>query len=842
MLNMHDRTPAHKQPRLLGCSKEKLESIFNRRKRCKVQNTTRAGSFSNVSSRSKTLQTSQTVVDLPPHIDFTDSRSLSSPGDGDQAVGEKVDTERNRIFEGQASLIRTQKRKGIICIGSKPVGDFPLSQTENYSFAFSAPPIDSTSEPRFIEALANGKNVFEPKQIPKPGPLDHLKLTRSTSAKPRLDQPKPITRISSYVPQPIHVPEYKDKLYRNNLHLPELSTKSYEGTIPTASETQLFVQDCVGYESARLATAKERVPIGARLGVLASPSCITSEKECDGANIVMSTSSIELPPHVRRSPNSKHTYKSISQTSSQDIDHIHTSNLRVAKAYAIATQHLKRKLLDDPPLLSPPADFYQHSGSPTFNTFRDGFLRYPELCLILSSQLPLQTLINLYSISKDFHVIINQRITTVVVNQISLKAPNAARCYPWRCFKHLSQPDPALQAQTTSLSETINSRTGGTCINIKVAPCPAKKPASSTQNEFTHPHTRRVPTFRYLHLAIHREKVIHNLYHAFAARGVPLPGSPTDSHTGSFCTSLHKLWFIFDIPDTARRIQYAHTTSLLSNTDITNILTFIVKLDMICNEPLAAEKRDEVKKMLMSSVNGFDTILKVVKREIWTEELDVLRAWVRYRFDIAGEEWEVNHHGEIAPLGLSREEFVKSKTILGVPREQAGIFRGEFWGQVDMAKGVMKGLPEYGRRFQELIRPDQLVLREYVKRGHVFGKGYMRALLEGYEDGKARQAVPPRDLNGGRSLILEKEGEYELDDAVAGLRALAVSEGGDELLDLGSKCQGSNKTLVHQGPKKEEMQKRQDEKDRLKGYMDTWKAEIEQEKRVRDGMAYKIVC
>lgn len=714
------------------------------------------------------------------------------------------------------------------------------------------------STPELVDCLSRPQHQPAACTSASKGPLDHLKLMPVQPTAPRLDQAADIADIADYIRPRVPLPEAHAELYRNGAFRPELSFKTLHSTIPDWTEVAHFISDCESDKVSRFtehgdvpAVSKReatRVPVGARLGKIGT----SKDTAGDGDTNMTDTASIGLPLHV--SGKGKRSKRNPDQITASP-DSAYTSSGRVLDAYNAVRRARKRKRPSESLSLPPPDYIYQRTGRDHFNIFRDGILMLPELCLLLAASLPVQTLINLYSISKDFHIVLNQRFTTVILNQASQKAPNAARCYPWRCFKHLSQPDPALQAQTVSLAEQITTgdashgNTNGAQINIKSAPVPPNN-VLFARDSHLHPHTRRVPTFRWLHLAIYREKVIHALYHAFAARGVPLPGAPTDRSPSTFCNSLHKLWFIFDIPDNPRRIQYVHTHSLVSDGDLANILTFVVKLDMICNSPTGAEKRDGVRKLLMANCRGFETILKVVRREEWKNELDLFRAWTRYGFQLDREDGRAQQAGGgWVPLGLTPEEHEESKTVFGIPKTEVGILKREFWGALEYDRekkrpkslhpGIQQRIREYGRVPMYLIRPDQLALREVVKRGYKFDKTFLDAVLVGYLDRRTHEPKPLRDLNGGRSRVLEAEGEYDIDDTIAGLRALSVEEGGDELLDLGSTWQGSSWTVVHQGPKKEELKRRKEEKEALEDYKAAWRQEVQDDQMLRASMAYR---
>lgn len=347
-------------------------------------------------------------------------------------------------------------------------------------------------------------------------------------------------------------------------------------------------------------------------------------------------------------------------------------------------------------------------------------------------------------------------------------------------------------------------------------------------------------------MALHREKSLWQIYQLFAAHGVPLPSHPSVRHTPSLISTLHKLWFLLDIPDNPRRIAYTQSGTLFTPHDLSNTLVFIVKLDMLLNDPCGGEKRDGVRKMLLSACDGFDTLVRVLQRRDWRDEVGILRAWTRYGLQLEGESGERAIGGGWVPLGLSAEEHAASQSVFGIPRAEVGLLKREFWGKLTYdskrkERVVSAAERGYGRKPMYLIRPDQLVLREAVRRGLVFRKQFLRALMSGYvdEESETFEALPPADYNGGRSPVLEREGEYGLDDVVAGIRALSVEEGGDELLDLGSSKQGSPWTVKHYPPSKREMDVRREEKERVSGFMQAWKEEVrkeqEEERRLRRG-------
>ncbi|KIW53872.1 hypothetical protein PV05_06283 [Exophiala xenobiotica] len=435
-----------------------------------------------------------------------------------------------------------------------------------------------------------------------------------------------------------------------------------------------------------------------------------------------------------------------------------TSPKRIERAKHQARINLKRKRADS--VLPPPAYVYQRTNNPHFNIFH-GLLLYPELVFALASALPVKDLVSLYAISKDFHTIIDTRFTTVILSQALSKAPESARSFGFRSYASLCRNDPAARIPHPNAAQAA--------LNIP----------------------RRIPSFRWLKMILHREKVIHELVTVFAEDGIPLPFR---------CRlALKRLWFMLDLPDNARRIGYVHNHRLLTNLDLYFAACFFTKLDMRLNDPVAGEKRDGLRRLLMQQ-RSFTTILRVLKRDIWTTKLDVLREWVRQRYEPRADE-----------IGLS---------IFGVPADRAGKGRLEYWGE--------RNAHQIGRVPKELLRPDQLVVREAIRRGMPLAEHYVRFMLYGYVRPDTLKDYAPRKY--GRRIEQIKDDEYELDDVIGGVAALGVEDDGfDELLDLGPPRQGSVLTIVKEETSRKEKELRQGQKEFAKKCVEWWKREMEME-------------
>jgi hypothetical protein len=149
-------------------------------------------------------------------------------------------------------------------------------------------------------------------------------------------------------------------------------------------------------------------------------------------------------------------------------------------------------------------------------------------------------------------------------------------------------------------------------------------------------------------------------------------------------------------------------------------------------------------------------LLRVLKRQELRTQYDVLQAWIRCRYIPLPDE-----------VGVS---------IFNVKANEVGKGRYEYWGK--------KTADQLGREVQALLRPEQLVMREAVRRGLRFRRHFLRSLLYGYIRPDTLENYAPREL-GRRDPRLADE--YQLDDEVGG-EMIPQEEGvRDPLLDLGER-------------------------------------------------------
>ena len=204
---------------------------------------------------------------------------------------------------------------------------------------------------------------------------------------------------------------------------------------------------------------------------------------------IPNTGITNLPLHATLTPTRRPRAKgtSLSRPRSTIPTTLYMSPNRLENA-VVASRKRKRAGI----VLPPPAYIYIRTNSPNFNIF-PAILLYPELCFHLSTHLPLDSLVALYAISRDFHTILDSRFTTVILSQSLSKAPESSRIFPFRCYAHLCRKDPASRIPHP---DPVKARVG---------------------------ISRAVPSFRWLRMVLWREKVVHEIMTIMAEDGVPLP-------------------------------------------------------------------------------------------------------------------------------------------------------------------------------------------------------------------------------------------------------------------------------------------------------------------------------
>ena len=251
-----------------------------------------------------------------------------------------------------------------------------------------------------------------------------------------------------------------------------------------------------------------------------------------------------------------------------------------------------------------------------FNVFQ-ALLCYPELIHNVARFMALETLLSLYAISKDFHLVMNSRFTTFIMAQARLRAPESAEVFRFKCYRSLCIFDPARR-----------------------------------QNEEIEEEIRFVPGFRWLQMVIFRERVVHEIMLLLANEGHRFPKGTS--------IVIKKIWFVMDVSDAVRRIALVHNKDIWTDRDLYQATMFFIKLDMRFNDPVDGTGELRMRQMMFAQ-RGLGTLWRVLKREEMLTQLDMVRMFVRWKY---------------VPLPQHRH-----MSIVGVPPRDIGRGEYEAWGR-----------------------------------------------------------------------------------------------------------------------------------------------------------------
>ncbi|KAL2059912.1 hypothetical protein VTL71DRAFT_10067 [Oculimacula yallundae] len=225
-------------------------------------------------------------------------------------------------------------------------------------------------------------------------------------------------------------------------------------------------------------------------------------------------------------------------------------------------------------------------------------------------------------------------------------------------------------------------------------PDPVGRPHPSLPGE-----VRSVPSLRWLQMVVHREKTVRDILACMARQGHRMPKG--------MHVSLMKMWLVMDIATSSQRVQVMHS-AYFTAMDLFHIQMFVVKLDMRFNDPIDGPGEDHLRKLMLGQ-RGLTPLCGMLKRVRFTNVGEVIREAVRYDYRV-----EAGHRG---------------LPIFGIPLEEIGVGHLEGWG-----KGRV-----------HLLRPDELVVREAVRRKLDLKNHIMGMMLWGYVDPITGLDTPPTE-------------------------------------------------------------------------------------------------
>ncbi|KJY02201.1 hypothetical protein TI39_contig80g00004 [Zymoseptoria brevis] len=393
------------------------------------------------------------------------------------------------------------------------------------------------------------------------------------------------------------------------------------------------------------------------------------------------------------------------------------------------------------------------------------------LSVIFTSYLNLPSLISLYAISKRFYYEFNLRATAFILASMRTWAPNADKIFPWRCYHHLCIKDPTHRQ--------------------KAVP-------STFDPSLTGDISRDVPSIRWLQMVTWRHGVVRDMIITLASQALRVPKGTADA--------IQRMWFIMDLPLNAHRLATMRNAEYISNDTILHAAQFFIKVDMAFTDPEsapivapipgAAPIRPnrvggsligcKLREVLLAE-RTMTCLWRVLKGWSWDLEdparpmrkIDIFKLYMRHRFRF--------------PIHLPpNAKDLRRFPIMGEHYDdilKVGVERVYQDGETDFVK--------YSRQPAPLMRPDQLVIGESVRRELNLQDRLLEMVLSGFatEGGKPRPVftydelcriikrpwevesmVKDKRAREIKKLYMRKKMQWERAQAVAAVNALRTAQ------------------------------------------------------------------
>lgn len=181
--------------------------------------------------------------------------------------------------------------------------------------------------------------------------------------------------------------------------------------------------------------------------------------------------------------------------------------------------------------------------TPSTHSPFEALASHPELYFELCAHLPPADLLVLYATSRLFHATLNTHLTHALKTCARAFAPLASRICRHGMYDSLCIPDPTGRREPTNWALI-----------------------------------RRVPSFRWLAMVVHRERCARDILACLAREGHRLPKSTRET--------ILKAWVVMDVATTAGRICLVHNETWWTDVDCWNAQAWVLKLGMRFNEPM----------------------------------------------------------------------------------------------------------------------------------------------------------------------------------------------------------------------------------------------------------------
>ncbi|KAL4886241.1 hypothetical protein BJY04DRAFT_213772 [Aspergillus karnatakaensis] len=310
--------------------------------------------------------------------------------------------------------------------------------------------------------------------------------------------------------------------------------------------------------------------------------------------------------------------------------------------------------------------------TPTNLNILHALLAHPELFVLITEHLCPHALISLWRTSRTLRTSMIQHLPRIIKLQTTHRYHLTSTLFPWRCYSKLWFRRFADQTDI----HVDRYRSLGKSFPIT----PDSKIIAYTAS------------LRWLQMLQHRTDTINSILVVLKSSNMGFPAR--------FKASILKIWFLMDIPDSTRRMWTIQNPNLWTDLDIFMASFFVVRIDMFTKHYCGTTGSGTNRKLIFAQPS-LTFCLHVLARHIPTNETSYKAALTRWRY---------------LP---SPVDFAIGVPLFGVPLDQAGSLQFEGYGQAN----------KNGNIAARLIRPDELVLRELVRRGLDVNVMYQRIFM-----------------------------------------------------------------------------------------------------------------
>ncbi|KAL6237554.1 hypothetical protein BDW75DRAFT_248815 [Aspergillus navahoensis] len=287
-----------------------------------------------------------------------------------------------------------------------------------------------------------------------------------------------------------------------------------------------------------------------------------------------------------------------------------------------------------------------YDGPPDNFNILHALLKHPEIAVLLTGELCVQDLINLQATSKASRNFTVKYLPKIVHLQTLRRSRVASHIFPWRCYSKL--------------------RFRRVAVDNEIVPFSTARPVDSV--------VASTASFRWLQMVRSRDQTVHIILTCLQRAGYGFPSR--------YRFAIFKLWFLMDIPDTARRVWTVQNRNLWTDLDLFMAIFFIVRLDMYV-KVVRKNQTGGQRRLIMAQPSLYlcrDMLLGHALRD----DIELLSALIRWRYN-------------------PRPGEVLEGEVFGVPSAEVGSLQYEWYGKDREQK-------------KKLRRPDEVILREAQRR------------------------------------------------------------------------------------------------------------------------------